>query len=133
MIQGQVVLVVDDDPVARTIATHVAQSLGCVALEARSAKEATRIAKDKRPDLVILDGLLPDSDGVRWLREQRAEGNTVAVLFSSAFWKDVGSHRTLTEELNVAAVVPKPLRADVLARTIRQALDRKSPAARPAP
>jgi CheY-like chemotaxis protein len=122
MASEKLVLVVDDDPVARLLAANIVRSLGCVALEAGTAAEATRLLNERKPDLVILDGLLPDTDGLRWLRKQRSEGNAVRVLFSSAFWQDLGSHRTLTDELDVSAVLGKPMGPGVLARSITDAL-----------
>ncbi len=116
------VLVVDDDTVVRAIVAQVALRLGCSTLEARTGAEASRVLRENPPDLLVLDGLLPDTDGMTWLRSERAQGQRVPVLFSSAFWKDRHSLKTLRDELGVSAVLNKPVRPDVLGRAMATAL-----------
>jgi DNA-binding response OmpR family regulator len=124
----RLVLVVDDDAVARQVVAQVARSLGCEAVEVRTVAEAERLVSERTPDVIVLDGLLPDGDGLTWLRKMRAAGLKTPVLFSSAFWKDLASHRTLTDELKVAAILPKPARPDLLIRTLKEVLAQVSPA-----
>lgn len=71
------VVVVDDDfMVAKIHSGYVSRVSGFeVVGVAHSGSEALRTVRDTRPDLVLLDIYLPDTDGLQVLRELRAEGS----------------------------------------------------------
>ncbi|MFG1705376.1 response regulator transcription factor [Nonomuraea sp. M3C6] len=78
------VLVVDDEP---TLAELLAMALRYEGWEVRSAGDglsAIRVARDFRPDAVVLDVMLPDIDGLQVLRRLRGESPDVPVLFLTA-------------------------------------------------
>ncbi|MEU5340752.1 MULTISPECIES: response regulator transcription factor [unclassified Streptomyces] len=77
-------LVVDDEP---AIVDTVARFLRFVGYEVRTAatgREALTLAREFLPDLVLLDIMLPDSDGFEVLSRLRADGLPVAVVFLTA-------------------------------------------------
>lgn len=77
------ILVIDDDPPIRRVIRIAAESVGFSVLEAGDAAEAgIRIAME-RPEVVILDLGLPDSDGLTLLRSVRA-WSTVPVIVLTA-------------------------------------------------
>src|ERR1700683_2983667 len=81
---GPRVLVVDDEP---SIVDAVATSLryeGFTVDEATTGRLALAQAQDDPPDLVILDVMLPDLDGLEVTRRLRADGLRVPVLFLTA-------------------------------------------------
>jgi two-component system, OmpR family, response regulator len=81
---GPRVLVVDDEP---SIVDAVATSLryeGFTVDEATTGRKALAQAQDDPPDLVILDVMLPDLDGLEVTRRLRADGVRVPVLFLTA-------------------------------------------------
>jgi twitching motility two-component system response regulator PilH len=57
------VLTVDDSRVARTAIAHALSTWGCRVLEARDGREGVAVARLTRPDLIILDVLMPVMDG----------------------------------------------------------------------
>ncbi|MFL6142296.1 MAG: response regulator transcription factor [Labedaea sp.] len=78
------VLVVDDEI---TLAELVAMALRYEGWEVRSAangRSAVRVARDFRPDAVVLDIMLPDFDGIEVLRRMRTEAPKLPVLFLTA-------------------------------------------------
>ncbi|ETA02310.1 DNA-binding response regulator [Frankia sp. CcI156] len=78
------VLVVDDET---TLAELLSMALRYEGWEVRSAADgrgALRLARDFRPDAVVLDIMLPDMDGLEVLRRLRAESPDVPVLFLTA-------------------------------------------------
>jgi two-component system OmpR family response regulator len=78
------VLVVDDEP---TLAELVTLALRYEGWEVRSAPDglsAVRVAREFRPDAVVLDVMLPDFDGLEVLRKMRAEQAKLPVLFLTA-------------------------------------------------
>lgn len=77
-------LVVDDEP---AIVDTVARFLRFVGYEVRTAatgREALALAREFLPDLVLLDIMLPDSDGFEVLSRLRSDGLPVAVVFLTA-------------------------------------------------
>jgi two-component system OmpR family response regulator len=77
-------LVVDDEP---NIVDLLAVSLRYAGFEVASASNGTEAvgqARDFRPDLVLLDVMLPDIDGFNVLRRIREDGTRVPVLFLTA-------------------------------------------------
>ncbi len=78
------VLIVDDDlkllkMLQRTL---VFEDLGV--LTASNGQEALQVARAQKPDLVILDWMMPKMDGLAALRQLRAEGSECAVLMLTA-------------------------------------------------
>jgi CheY-like chemotaxis protein len=67
------VLVVDDDPAFRRLAQRILEACGlAVAGEADTAASALSVADTLRPDAVLVDVGLPDSDGIALARELTA-------------------------------------------------------------
>src|ERR1700679_2055670 len=81
---GPRILVVDDEP---SIVDAVATSLryeGFTVDEASTGRRALVLAQESAPDLVILDVMLPDIDGLAVTRRLRSEGIRVPVIFLTA-------------------------------------------------
>jgi len=78
------VLVVDDEP---TLTDLLAMALRYEGWEVRTAGEGRRalsVAREFRPDAIVLDIMLPDIDGLQVLQRVRADGNETPVLFLTA-------------------------------------------------
>ena len=81
---GQRILVVDDEP---SITDAVATSLryeGFTVDVAETGRAALAAAQERPPDLLVLDVMLPDLDGLEVTRRLRADGIGVPVLFLTA-------------------------------------------------
>jgi two-component system nitrogen regulation response regulator NtrX len=77
------ILIVDDEPAARYGLRRALESKYRIA-EADSAEAARAAIETEKPDLVLLDVVLPGLDGVSFLKSLRDEGNEVPVLMVSA-------------------------------------------------
>ena len=78
------ILVVDDES---SISDLISTSLRFVGFEVRSAatgSEALTVAEEFKPHAVVLDVMLPDSDGFEVCRQLRSEGLNIGVLFLTA-------------------------------------------------
>ena len=78
------ILVVDDES---SISDLISTSLRFVGFEVRTAatgSEALTVAEEFKPHAVVLDVMLPDSDGFEVCRQLRSEGLNVGVLFLTA-------------------------------------------------
>lgn len=71
-----VILIVEDNEKNMKLVRDVLQFKGYQTLEAVTATEGLRLAREARPDLVLMDILLPDFDGVTALARLRADPQT---------------------------------------------------------
>lgn len=71
-----VILAADDDPdILRLVAFRLERS-GYTVLQARDGEEALRLALERRPDLAVVDVMMPKMDGLELVRRLRAEEAT---------------------------------------------------------
>ncbi len=127
------ILIVDDDPDFRALVVRTLQAYGHAVTEADSCRRGT-LAQERQPaDLIIVDGLLPDGNGMVWIEERRRAGDLTPMLFVSSFWRDLESFQRLTGELGVSAVLHKPIEPASLAVTVGGLLGRAAPEPGPAP
>ena len=78
------VLVVDDEASLTELLSMALRFEGCEVRIAADGLTAVRTSRDFRPDVVVLDVMLPDIDGMEVLRRLRAEEADVPVLFLTA-------------------------------------------------
>src|SRR5580692_5235936 len=77
-------LVVDDEPFLRDAVAASLRFLGFDVATAETGTQALRLARDRSFDLIVLDVMLPDTDGFEIVRRLRGEGNNVPVIFLTA-------------------------------------------------
>lgn len=126
------VLVVDDEP---NILELLSASLRLKGFEVRAVadgSQAMEAAADFRPDIVVLDVMLPDEDGFAVARRLRADGNRVPVLFLTA--RDTVEDRVEGLTAGGDDYVSKPfsldevvLRLHAILRRVQQPLERAQP------
>src|SRR6516164_7729388 len=120
------VLVVDDEPNIRELVQVALKFHGCAVTTASSGKEALRQAAADRPDLIVLDVMMPDMDGFEVCRRLRAAGNEVPVIFLTA--RDTSSDTVTGLAIGGDDYVTKPFSVEALVARNRAVLRR---AARP--
>jgi len=76
-------LIIEDDRANRRLVRFALEKENYQVFEAADGQSGTRLAADRRPDVIILDLELPDVSGITWLRSFR-EGNQIPVLALSA-------------------------------------------------
>ena len=127
------VLVVDDERSILELLAYNLRRNGYQVIEARDGRQALQLARTERPDLVILDLMLPRLDGLDVCRELRRE-STVPIIMLTA--RDEEVDRIVGLELGADDYVTKPfsvreliarVRA-VLRRTTHVTMDADSPA-----
>ena len=99
------ILVVDDEKSILDFLKEVVESQGFSFLPAQSGEEAMNKIKEERPDLVILDIVMPGLDGLAVLRLIREENKTLPVVILTAY----GTNEKVKEamQLNVSGFIPK--------------------------
>jgi two-component system OmpR family response regulator len=115
-------LVVEDDP---NIVELLSASLRFAGFEVRTATSGSSgvIAfKEQRPDLVVLDVMLPDLDGFEVIRQMRADGVRTPVVFLTA--RDATEDKVRGLTLGGDDYVTKPFSLEELTARIRAVLRR---------
>lgn len=120
-------LVVDDEPFLRDAVAASLRFLGFDVATAATGLGALRQARDKRFDLIVLDVMLPDTDGFEVVRRLRAEGDRVPVIFLTA--RDTQADKVTGLTLGGDDYLTKPFGLEELAARIRSVLRRSHPAA----
>ena len=118
------VLVVDDEPNIRELVQVALQFHGCTVTTAATGKDALRQAETDRPDLIVLDVVLPDLDGFEVCRRLRSGGNEVPVIFLTA--RDTSSDTVTGLALGGDDYVTKPFSVESLVARVRAVLRRAS-------
>ena len=115
------ILVVDDDPQALLYVRDALTAAGYAALVTAGHRELSRVIQDEKPHLVLLDLMLPGTDGIK-LMEDVAELADLPVIFISAYGRD----ETIARALGAGAVdyIVKPFSQTELTARIRAALRR---------
>ena len=120
MAQRKTLLIVDDDQDLRGAIAEQLQAEGFDTVEAETATDGVRQARDAKPDLVLLDVDLPDMDGRDACRRMREDGVTTPVIMLTAADTDDDTVRGLDSGAN--DYVTKPYKFAVLLARIRAQL-----------
>jgi DNA-binding response OmpR family regulator len=127
------VLVVDDEPTIRDVVSRYLVRAGYRTTVAATGKEALRCASDERPDVVVLDLMLPDVDGLEVMRRLRQQDrDRTAIVLVTARGEE--SDRVIGLRLGADDYVVKPFspaelvaRVDAMLRRLAPALDHQPP------
>ena len=117
------VLTVDDDPRALRYIRHALTQAGYEPVVTADPQEVPDLIKEVKPHLVILDLLLPGTDGITVMQDILKE-TYLPVIFLSAY----GQEENVTRALDMGALdyIVKPFSPSELAARIRAALRRQS-------
>ena len=124
------ILVVDDEIGIRELLSEILADEGHQVLLAESAGDARRLRERVRPDLVLLDIWMPDTDGITLLKEWAASGQlTMPVVMMSGH----GTIETAVEATRIGALdfLEKPVALQRLLATVKRALRSPETAAAP--
>ncbi len=116
------ILVVDDEPTIRDVVAALLEDEGYAVVVAYTGLRALELLPLERPDLVIMDVMMPGLDGrevFRRMRESRNGHAPPVVMMSAAVERDL-------LDPNVAAFLPKPFDLTDLLDTIERVLKRQA-------
>jgi two-component system response regulator ResD len=108
------VLVVDDEPTITEVVARYLQRAGYETRVAADGLEALRVAREERPDLVVLDLMLPGMDGLEVMRRLREDDGISVILLTA---KGEATDRVIGLRLGADDYVVKPFSpAELVAR-----------------
>jgi CheY-like chemotaxis protein len=117
-VAGKRVLVVDDDPDIRELLFTALEDEGFDVVPAANGREALAIIRTFRPDVIVLDLMMPVMDGWQFASELRARDEDIPLVLLSAA-NDLPTH---AKALAAAEVIEKPFElAELLPKIARVA------------
>jgi len=116
------VLVVDDDPPIRRICKQILEQAGFSVSEASNGVEALASYTSDRPDVVLMDIIMPQKDGVDTILELRSTFPQVRIVaMSGGGAVPAGKYLAITQSLGVQGMLRKPFHAEELIKAIQSA------------
>ena len=119
---AQQILVVDDEPDIRLLLKEILEDEGFAVSVAENATQAREARRSRRPDLILLDIWMPDTDGIALLKEWSEAGplGSPVIMMSGH-----GTVETAVEATRLGAYdfIEKPLSIAKLMLTVRRALE----------
>jgi DNA-binding NtrC family response regulator len=117
------ILIVDDEPSNRNILGQELTHEGYSVVAASDGREALRKIELSRPDLIILDYMMPDLSGLEVLKELRSRENDTPVVMITAY----GTMERAVEAMKEGAYdfITRPFEPDHIVLVVRKALERQ--------
>ncbi len=117
------ILIIDDDPDILAVAQLALETVGgWDVITAFSGKEGIDLAREERPDAILLDVMMPEMDGIATLRvlQSGSETNAIPVILMTAKVQPADQQRFAN--LGVIATIVKPFKAMQLSAQISELL-----------
>lgn len=123
------ILVIDDHPETLNIIQRVLQQQGYVVLGARSGFRGLRLAESENPDLVLVDGMMPEMDGWEVCRRLRADpklSDIPIIMFTAV---DEADKKLAGFNAGADDYLTKPTEPEELVERVKTILDNRTPKA----
>jgi DNA-binding response OmpR family regulator len=118
------VLIVDDEPIVRDVVARYLKREGFDTLEAGDGDAARELIERRPPHLVVLDVMLPGTDGLSLCRWIRSRGDLPVIMLTA---RGEEADRIVGLELGADDYVTKPFSPRELATRVRTVLRRSNP------
>jgi DNA-binding response OmpR family regulator len=115
------ILVVDDKPELRTLLKSYFSQEGFQVVSATNGQEALFVAREEKPDVIILDLMMPEMDGYEFIRVFSREAETPVIVLTA---KIEENDKVLGLELGADDYVTKPFSPRELTARVRAVLRR---------
>ena len=126
------ILIVDDDPDIRDAASIILESAGHEVVTAQDGLEGLELLKAEKPDIMILDLLMPKMDGFSVCKELQdtrwSKFRGMPILILTSVREEASRRRYELEtglELDVADYVEKPIAPEVLLERVARLVKKK--------
>ncbi len=118
------ILIVDDEPPIVDVVSYNLKQSGYEVVVARDGEQAVTLASRERPDLIILDLMLPKLDGLEVHRIVRRESDVPVIMLTA---KDAEIDRVVGLELGADDYIVKPFSVRELIARVKNVLRRSTP------
>jgi two-component system cell cycle response regulator DivK len=117
-------LIVEDNDKNMKLVRDILQAKGYATLEAVNGEEGVRLARERRPALVLMDIQLPGISGVEALRQLREDATTASIPVIALTASVMAFQRREIDEAGFDDYVPKPISLQRFLDAVRRALER---------
>ena len=119
---GKIVLIVEDDPKNMTLTRDILKISGYATIEAIDREEGVKLAKKGKPDLILMDVMMPKKDGYTACQEIKANPATrnIPVVMLTALGQE--GNKTIARIWGADGYVTKPLDRQTLIDAINRLL-----------
>ncbi|MGA9532492.1 MAG: response regulator transcription factor [Anaerolineales bacterium] len=126
---AKTVMVVDDEERLVHLVTSYLEQEGFNTVSAADGRQALFVARQQKPDLIILDLMMPEMDGYEFLRLHRQDSETPIIMLTARVEE---TDRVLGLELGADDYITKPFSPRELTARVRAVLRRAGKSAPPA-
>jgi DNA-binding response OmpR family regulator len=123
------ILVVDDEKRLVTLVEAYLHQEGYGVITASNGQEALHLARQEKPDLILLDIMMPEMDGFEFIQAHRREADTPIILLTARIEEE---DHVIGLELGADDYVTKPFRPRELVARVRAVLRRTGKSLTPA-
>ncbi len=120
------VLIVEDNDKNMKLARDVLQARGYRTLEAVTGEDGVRLAKEGKPDLVLMDIQLPGINGIDALKQLRADPATAQIPIVAFTASVTPTDRTQITQAGFDAFLSKPINLKEFLETVRRVLESRT-------
>lgn len=121
------ILIVEDEPAIQTLITYALEKSGYAVLQAENAEKALSMINEKMPDLVLLDWMLPQMNGIEFARLLRQEERTRLLPIIMLTARIDESDKISGLEIGADDYITKPFSPRELIARIKAVLRRRLP------
>jgi len=114
------VLIVEDNDKNMKLARDVLQAKGYQTLEAVTGEEGVKLAKEKKPDLVLMDIQLPGINGIEAFRQIRGDANTRGIPVVALTASVTPTDRSAIAAAGFDAFLGKPINLKEFLDTVKR-------------
>src|SRR5438093_7511459 len=129
MADQKLILIVDDDYELSDGIRAVLENLGHKVMQARDGQQGKQLVYQQRPDLVILDMMMPRMGGYPVLEHFKGKADAPPIIMITA--NEGSRHKAYAEFLGVVDYIRKPFAMERLLEAVHKALDAKPEAQEP--
>ena len=119
------VLIVEDNEKNMKLARDVLQAKGYQTLEAITGEEGVKLAKERKPDLVLMDIQLPGINGIEAFRQIRGDAATRAIPVVALTASVTPTDRSAINAAGFDAFISKPISLKEFLDTVKRLVERK--------
>ena len=117
------VLIVEDNEKNMKLARDVLQAKGYQTLEAITGEEGVKLAKDKKPDLVLMDIQLPGINGIEAFEQIRGNAGTAHIPIVALTASVTPTDRSAINAAGFDAFVSKPISLKEFLDTVKRLIE----------
>jgi two-component system, cell cycle response regulator DivK len=116
------ILIVEDNPGSLMLATVALEIEGFTVAGAESAEQARALLAHSTPDLVLMDIQLPDTDGLEFTKELKADPATAGIPVVALTAHAMPLHERAARAAGCVGFIAKPWTPEALSRDVRAVL-----------